>query len=78
MVRNFIYRMFMGKKTNLQKAVALTEIEIEYSSQVTKKDLADADLRRIEVTSIVEEIIRSRSRRGQRRSKKLEDIKNAA
>ena len=78
MVHNFIYWMFMGKKANLQKTDALTENGIEYGSQVTKKDLADADLRRIEVTSIIEEIIRLGSRRNQRRSEKIEDIKDAA
>ena len=68
----------MGKKKVGQKSDALSAIAIEYVSKCSTKDFIDADLRRVEVKVILEEILRLGRRRNQKQSDQLEVDQDAA
>ena len=78
MVHNFILRILMGKKKVGQKPDLLSAKPLEYVSKCSTKDITDADLRRTEVTLILEEILRLGRRRIQKQSQPLEIDKDAA
>lgn len=68
----------MGKKNASLKPGDLSAKTIEYVSQRSSKDVNDADLRRIEVITILEEIFRLGGRRNQKRAEQMEDNQDAA
>lgn len=68
----------MGKKKVGQKPDLLSAKTIEYVSKCSTKDIPDADLRRSEVTLILEEILRLGRRRIQKQSQPLEIDQDAA
>ena len=68
----------MGKKKASLKPDDLSAKTIEYVSKCSTKDVNDADLRRIEVTTILEEILRLGGRRNQKRAEQMEDNQDAA
>lgn len=68
----------MGKKKVGQKPDVLSAKTIEYVSKYSTKDIFDADLRRLEVISIIEEILRLGNRRSQRRTEQVEVNQDAA
>ena len=68
----------MGKKKVSQNPDALSAIAIEYVSKCSTKEFTDADLRRVEVKVILEEILRLGRRRNQKHSGQLEVDQDAA
>lgn len=78
MVHKFILRIFMGKKKVGQKPNSLFANPIEYVSKCSTNDISDADLRRVEVTLILEEILRLGRRRIQKQPEPMEITQDAA